>query len=338
MRERQEPSAAPPPGQPARSGRPGRPDRTSVPIRDEVALALAEFAIGVPRDPDPALIDAATRVVVDSLAVALGAFGHPAAAAARRYAGILPGDGPCALWGTNRRAGPETAALVNGVPLRGYDFNDLYMGRGTDGHPSDILPGLIAVAEWRGASGADFLDALAVGYEIILDCCDCLAVDRAGWDYVNLTAIGGTAAIARLIGLDAERTAHALGITVTAHAASVEVESGELDKRGDLTMWKRFNGADANRHSVYACLLASAGAEGAVRPFTGENGFLSRVNANAGGGAELLDRLRAKAGLGRIREVTFKRWPVGSRGQSAIRAALAARAQNDDPGKAKAVR
>ena len=110
-------------------------------------------------------------------------------------------------------------------------------------------------------------------------------------------------------------------MTVIPHFASDEIESGELNARGDLTMWKRFNGADAVRNSLQACLLASVGVEGAVRPFVGKLGFINKL-ANKTDDAILVLRTKLDAGqpLSRVCETYFKRWPVGSLAQSAIQA------------------
>lgn len=109
--------------------------------------------------------------------------------------------------------------------------------------------------------------------------------------------------------------------------ASDEIESGDLNRRGDLTMWKRFNAGDAIRQAVYACDLASAGVEGAVRPFEGKFGFLNKLGASAESLAVLRERLSDHTRLGRV---VLKRWPVGSRAQSAIQAALDARSKVGD--------
>ncbi len=294
--------------------------------RDEVADALAGFVVDADPAHEPEVIAAAQLILLDSLAVALGAVDHPATAAAHRYARLLPVTDGCRIWGTGLRTNAETAAVVNGVPLRAYDFNDLYMSQ-SGGHPSDILPGVIAVAEWQGSSGRDVLGALVVGYEVALELLDTIDLERKGWDYVNITGLAATCAISTLMRLSRQELVEALAITVVPHAASNEIESGDLNSRGDLTMWKRFNGSDAVRHAVYACTLASVGVEGTVRPFVGRCGFLSLIDDRPIAREALLERLAKRPRFGRICEVTMKRWPVGSRAQGAIQAALEARRQ-----------
>ncbi len=298
---------------------------------DEIAQGLAAFVCSLPREMDEATEKAARLVLLDSFAVALGALSHPAAEAGRRYAALFPAAEGALVWGTTMRASPEIATLVNGVPLRGYDYNDLYIGKGGGGHPSDIVPGVLAMAEWSAVGGRDVLWALAVGYEVALHLFDTVAISKSAWDYVNITGIAGTCAIGALMGLTQDQLAEALGITVIPHAASHEVESSELNRRGDLTMWKRFNGSDAVRQSVYACLLASVGVEGAVRPFTGKYGFMNQINTDPGATAKVLDLLSRRDAPRRIAQTTFKRWPVGSRAQSAIQAILEARAKIAGP-------
>jgi 2-methylcitrate dehydratase len=127
-------------------------------------------------------------------------------------------------------------------------------------------------------------------------------------------------------------------MTVVPHFASDEVESCELNRRGDLTMWKRFNGSDSVRNALQACLLASVGIEGAVRPFTGKQGFIAKLKTAADPLPVLQERLGPGKPLSRIADTYMKLWPVGSMVQSAIQAALEARAQVGDVNRIKAVR
>ncbi|MGH7034873.1 MAG: hypothetical protein ACREFL_14170, partial [Stellaceae bacterium] len=106
----------------------------------------------------------------------------------------------------------------------------------------------------------------------------------------------------------------------------------------DLTMWKRFNGANAVRQGIYSCQLAAAGTEAVVRPFVGRHGFLSRVTVRDGFVDWLADKLDPARAPSRIAGATMKRWPVGSRGQSAIQAAFAARAAFEDAQRIAAVK
>src|SRR5690242_17506464 len=306
---------------------------------DEIAALIADFAAQAPAALDARATRAAKAVVIDSLAVAMGALAHPAAQAARRHAYRFATPEGCVIWGSTRRAAPELAALTNGVLLRCYDYNDFFVGRRNSGHPSDMVAGVIAAAEWADVDGATLLSALALGYEVVAAAFDAFSTAPGGWDYTNLVAPGATCAIARVLGLDSGQIREALAMTVVPHFACDEIESGELNQRGDLTMWKRFNGSDAVRNALQACLLAQVGVEGAVRPFVGKQGFVQKLaNKSEEVLPVLKDRLAPQRPFSRIAETNMKRWPVGSLAQSAIQAALAARAKVSDPARIKQVR
>ncbi|QMV03473.1 MmgE/PrpD family protein [Devosia sp. D6-9] len=306
--------------------------------RDEVAERLADFTVNVSGDLDADIRHAAKRALSDSVAVALGALDHQASHIARKFAGPFTRPDGAVIWGTSMRANPDLAAFVNGSLLRCYDYNDFYVGERNSGHPSDMTAAVIAVGEWIDASGEDVLVALAVGYEVVGAAFDAFSTAPGGWDYTNLTAIGACAAIARLLKLDVEQAREAFGMTVTPHFATDEVESCELNARGDLTLWKRFNGSDAVRNALQACFLAQAGVEAPVRPFTGSNGFIAKLANKHDPVPVILDRLQTGNKLTRIAWTYMKLWPVGSMAQSAIRAALEARAQVKDLSQIKEVR
>src|SRR5207244_12601110 len=112
---------------------------------------------------------------------------------------------------------PDGAAMANGVVPRGNAYNDFCVGQRNSGHSSDILSGVIAAAEWTNAPGAKLLSAVAVGYEMVGAAFDAFSTAPGGWDYTNLMALGATAAIARLLGLNADQTREAMGMTVLPH-------------------------------------------------------------------------------------------------------------------------
>lgn len=306
--------------------------------RDQVAELLASYTVKANGTLDEPTRHATKRALSDSVAVALGALDHPASHIARKFVAPLASGKGSVIWGTSMRANPDLAAFVNGSLLRCFDYNDFYVGQRNSGHPSDMTAGVIATAEWTGASGADLLSALAIGYEVVGAVFDAFSTAPGGWDYTNLTGIGACAAIARLLNLTEDQTREAFGIAVIPHFASDEVESCELNRRGDLTLWKRFNGSDAVRNALMAGLLAQAGVEAAVRPFTGNNGFIAKLANKHDPIPVLQDRLATDVKPSRIAQTYMKLWPVGSVGQSAIRAALEAREGVKDLSKIKEVR
>src|SRR5215831_9973937 len=246
--------------------------------RDEIAELIAGYVVNVSGRVDARTQRAVKAVLIDSIAVAIAGLRDPAAQNARKHAYRFPaGRQGCVIWGTQKRALPELAALTNGVLLRCHDYNDFFVGLRNSGHTSDMLSAVIAAAEWTDAPGKKLIPAVAVGYEMVGAAFDAFSTAPGGWDYTTLMQLGATAAIAWLLELNASQTREAMGMTVVPHFASDEIESGELNRRGDLSMWKRFNGADAVRNALQACLLAQVGVEAAVRPFVGKNGFIQKL-------------------------------------------------------------
>ena len=307
--------------------------------RDEVGELIANYVVNVSGKLDARAERGAKAALIDSIAVSIAALRHPAAQNARKHAYRFPaGANGCVLWGTRKRASPELATLTNGVLLRCHDYNDFFVGKRNSGHSSDILSGVIAAAEWTNAPGKKLLSAVAVGYEMVGAAFDAFSTAPGGWDYTNLSTLGATAAIARLLNLNADQTREAMGMTVVPHFASDEIESGELNQRGDLSMWKRFNGSDAARNALQACLLAQVGVEAAVRPFVGKCGFIQKMNMKDDPVPVLRECMNPKLPLTRVNEAFMKRWPVGSVAQSAIQAAIHARSQIGDLSKIRQIR
>jgi 2-methylcitrate dehydratase PrpD len=145
-----------------------------------------------------------------------------------------------------------SAALVNGAAGHALDYDDVNMAM--PGHPSvAILPGLLALAELRQSSGREVITAFVAGYETA---CRIGAALQPG--HYNLGfhstgtvgAFGAAAACARLLGLDAEATAMALGIAGT-QAAGLKSQFG--------TMCKPFHAGKAAQNGLLAARLAARG-------------------------------------------------------------------------------
>src|SRR5438046_6909088 len=196
--------------------------------RDEVGELIANYVVNVSGTLDARADRAAKAALIDSIAVAIAALRHPAAQNARKHAYRFPANGKsCVIWGTQKRAAPELAALTNGVLLRCHDYNDFFVGRRNSGHSSDILSSVIAAAEWTNAPGKKLLSAVASGDEMVGAAFDAFSTAQGGWDYTNLMALGATAAIARLLNLNADQTREPMGQTAIHHSPPHEGTSAE---------------------------------------------------------------------------------------------------------------
>ena len=111
--------------------------------------------------------------VLDTVGVAIAALAGPPIVAIRELIAELGGRPLATLIGGGKTA-PDRAAFFNGALSRYLDFMDSYIAAGETCHPSDNVGAVLAAAEMRNASGADFLVALAVAYQVQTQLSDAL--------------------------------------------------------------------------------------------------------------------------------------------------------------------
>ena len=122
--------------------------------------ALAIELAAIPREA----LDAARLALLDTVGVTL-AGSDEACVGAVAAASDIAATGPASRFGRSAMTGMLDAALVNGTAAHALDFDDCSNTMG--GHPSaPILPALWALAEARGASGAQVLAAYVTGFEV----------------------------------------------------------------------------------------------------------------------------------------------------------------------------
>lgn len=162
----------------------------------------------------PQVVAGAKLHILDTLATTLAGCRTSAARIAANFTdGFGRGD-QATVFFTGRKAPVLAAALANGVAACVLDYDDGHMGSGY--HPGAVIvPASLAVAEWQGSSGQELLEAVVVGYEVGLRAALMIRRTNQGATRSNTGAMGGyggAAAAAKLLKLNAEQTAQALGI------------------------------------------------------------------------------------------------------------------------------
>jgi 2-methylcitrate dehydratase PrpD len=208
--------------------------------------------------------------LLDTLGVTLAGGNTPAARLL--FDTLAPSDGPALVFGSDRRINVLDAAAVNGTASHALDFDDCNNTIG--GHPSvPIIPGLIAVAEECGASGADVITAYVAGFEAETRVARAVNFHHyeKGWHpTATLGIFGAAAAASRLMGLDAERTGVAIAIAASL-AAGLKANFG--------TMVKPLHVGHCARNGLFAARLARSGYD--ARPdvvFEHKQGFFEVFN------------------------------------------------------------
>ena len=214
----------------------------------------------------PEVLHHAKRAVIDLHAAMIsGAVVAPATLLEKALAEELDRGG--ARLALGRKATVRAAALINGAAAHTTEVDDIYR----DGiyHPgAPTIPAALALAQAHGASGAQFLRAVVVGYEISTRIG--AAMGRAHYRYWHNTGtigcFGACAAAAELLGLDATRFAHALA-TVTTFSAGLQ-QSFRMD-----SMSKPLHAGRAAEAGLTAALAAREGVTGSLDVIEGEAGY-----------------------------------------------------------------
>lgn len=219
---------------------------------------LAASVAGLAHDDlPPDVILVARQCTLDTLGVTIAGAGQPAAEVLRGALGIAGADGSggqglATVLGTTARAEPVSAALANGTAGHALDYDDV--SGPITAHPSVVvLPAVLALAERRGASGAEVVTAFVAGYEAMVRVGRALGTEHyaRGFHTTGTAgALGAAAGCARLLGLDAAATETALGIAAT-QAAGLKAVFG--------TDCKPLHAGRAASNGVLAALLASGG-------------------------------------------------------------------------------
>ncbi|MGR3342929.1 MAG: MmgE/PrpD family protein [Paracoccaceae bacterium] len=225
---------------------------------------LCQFAASK-LNPEPAL--AMMRLsLLDWSVCALAGSREPAAQIVRDMVLAEGGAPEATLIGQSARVPARAAALVNGVASHALDYDDTHFAH--IGHPSvAVIPAALAVAERTGASGAKFLQAALIGAEASIRLGVWLG--RAHYQFgfhqtATAGAFGAALAAARLLGLDKDQMAHALGL-VSSRASGLKSQFG--------TMGKPMNAGIAAVNGVEAALLAGAGFISNPQALEGAQGF-----------------------------------------------------------------
>src|SRR5262249_24170274 len=284
-----------------------------------LAQRLSEYIAGAGDRPLPGAVAEKTRHhVLDTLAAIISGSRLKAGKRAAGYVERFAGTPEATVIGTALLVPAEFAALANGMAGHADETDDSHLGGRF--HPGcGIVPAALAVAELKDCSGAAFLRAVALGYDIGARLSMSLGYsapnNRPRHSTHSLrTAFGAAAASAALLGFDAQRVRYVLSYAAQ-QASGVPYwhrDSEHVEKAFD------FGGMGA-RNGFAGALMVAAGCSGVEDPFTGRNHFYTAFGERP--------QLAVFAhGLGahyEIMNASIKKWCVGSPIQSVLDATAA---------------
>jgi 2-methylcitrate dehydratase PrpD len=227
---------------------------------------LSEFLVASRFEDIPAEVrHEASRAMLNALGCAIGSARHETVEAALEAVTPFAGAPQAAILGRTERLDALNAALVNGISIHVLDFDDTHQ-RAV--HPSaPVLPALLAYAEWKQTSGRDLVHAFVLGVEAEVRIGLSVFPEHydIGWHITGTAGVfGAAAATAKLLGLDPQRTAWALGIAATQ-------SSGLREMFG--SMCKSLHPGRAAQGGMTAALLAAQGFTSSERAIEAPRGF-----------------------------------------------------------------
>jgi 2-methylcitrate dehydratase len=242
-------------------------------MKKTISQIWAEYAVNLTfEDLSPEAIAAAKMFLFDSFGCALGGSKTEDFHILQETFREIGGRGECSVIGSDLKTDVRSASLINGVAIRGLDYNDVYWKQDPS-HPSDLLPAAFCVGERGKKSGKDLLLATVIAYELEMRLMEAAfpGIRELGLHHATLTAFVSPVVAGKMLGLNAEQITNAIGIS-----GSHNVTLGAVTA-GTLTMMKNTVDPMATEAGVFAALLAQKGYQGTTPIFEGREGLFESV-------------------------------------------------------------
>jgi len=223
------------------------------------------------------------RSLLDGLGLALAGNAAESGHVIRNYLKTLgvPLNSGATVIGTALKVPPRFAAFANGIAIHADDYDDTQLAVASDRvyglltHPTaPALPAVLALAERDNRSGLDLLTAFQIAVEVETKLAEAINPRHYADGFhstATLGVIGAAAGAARMLGLDIDQTAQALGLGAS-QAAGLRENFG--------TMTKPFHPGRSAESGVMAAELIKLGWTAAPNALEAKRGFFNA----AGGG------------------------------------------------------
>lgn len=276
---------------------------------------IGAYAAGLQAaDLEPAVLDYAKRILLDTLACAYGGLESEPARIVRGSVAELDNGAQATLIGKSTRANAQFAALANGVAIRYQDYNDVYFGPAWTAHPSDTIATVLAAAEWNNRSGIDFLLGMVIAYEVQMRFSDLPVAKNLwhrGWHHTAACSYAAAAGAGRMLGLAASQLGHAVALSGARSNTFSEI------RHGDIPMDKALSAPIVASQAILYALLARQGFTGCTTLLEGPYGF-----AHAVAGGIDVEPLVPQRGDFRIMKIGLKPYPVEGMTPAMVQAAI----------------
>lgn len=236
---------------------------------------IAAFAVATIAEGSPEIVRTNVQQrVLDVLGLQLAAVDLATSRQAIEFVRAQGGNPQASFVGSPEKVPAAWAAFINGVLAHSLDFDDTHLPSIL--HPSaTVVPAALAAAEVAGVSGAQFLDAVAVGIECVV------RLGMAGFDKQSNNsvffehgqhatsicgAVGSAVSASLLLGGEEGKVVNSVGV-----AASMAGGIIEANRTGGTV--KRLHCGWAAHAGVSAALLVEYGFTGPPTALEGRFGF-----------------------------------------------------------------
>jgi 2-methylcitrate dehydratase len=248
------------------------------------------------------------RNILDSIGCAIAALDGETVRTVRDHIEST-GAAPRASMIGGGRTSIDQAALFNSVAVRYIDQLDTYLSPGGLCHPADNFGALLAVADSTNATGAEFMLALAVAYELQCRFSAAVPVMARGLNHALQLAMSVAAGSAKLMKLTPEQTTNAIAIAVADNVSLAAIHSEPVSN------WKGVSPGITAQRAVYTTALAQRGITGPRAVFEGPHGLEQLFG-------QRIDLRADDPTLGVVRDTYLKKYCALIHAQAAIETAL----------------
>lgn len=241
--------------------------------------ALASFCSSLSYEQlSPEVVDRVKYLAVDFLGVVTRGSLTESAEVVRHFVKDMAADTKeSVIMGTDMRAPCQYAALANGTASHSLELDDV--SKEASAHAGVVVfPAAFAAGEVTGCDGKKFIEAVVLGYEVMIRLGKALNpanhYARGFHPTGTCGGFGAAMAAAKIFNLDAQQMASALGIVGSQAAGSMEFLT-------DGAWTKRLHPGWAAHNGIIAALLAKRGFKGPSTIVEGRFGFLHAYSDGA---------------------------------------------------------
>lgn len=240
--------------------------KTLTSATDATTEKLASFAAEIRYETLPAdVVQEATRRILDTLGCGYGGFDNAPARIARQLTTEYTGPREARVLGMANGTTPGMAAFANAVMIRYQDLNDVNKSLRGGGHPSDMIPAILSVADAYHLPGSAAISGVVAAYQGFGAIP--VHIKKRGWDQGILIAIGVAMGVGSLLELTEEQICNAISLSLVPNIPLC------VTRRGELSMWKSCASAATNQSAILGTFLAARGLTGPGMPFEGPHGL-----------------------------------------------------------------